>query len=216
MPSIWNDIHYGVRQLRRSRGFTLTAVLTLALGIGANTAIFTLVHTVMLKSLPVADPQQLYQIGDHDIGGNWGGFQDAWSLYSYDFYRHMRANTPAFEQIAAFQSSHPRMSVRRSGGTMPAEPFDAEFVSGNYFLTFGIQPFVGRMLIDADDAPSAAPVVVITYHAWAEKFGMDPSVIGGTFLINGKPFTVAGVTPPGFYGDRLQTNPPDFYIPLNQ
>ena len=100
MSSIWSDLRYAFRQLRKSPGFTLTAVLTLALGIGANTAVFTLVHAVMLKSLPVADPGQLYQIGDNDIGGNWGGFQDNWALYSYDFYQHMRANTPAFEEIA--------------------------------------------------------------------------------------------------------------------
>ncbi|HEX3437423.1 MAG TPA: ABC transporter permease [Pseudacidobacterium sp.] len=216
MPTIWNDLRYAFRQLRKSPGFTLTAALTLALGIGANTAVFTLVHAVMLKSLPVADPEQLYQIGDADKQGNWGGFQDSWAVYSYEFYQHMRANTPAFEDIAAFQSSHNTMSVRRSGTSSPADPFGGEFVSGNYFSVFGLQPFAGRMLMNADDTPGSAPVAVITYRAWVEKFGLDRSVIGGTFLIDGKPFTVVGVTPPGFYGDRLQIDPPDFYLPLNQ
>ena len=108
------------------------------------------------------------------------------------------------------------MSVRRSGKNVAAGPFGGEFVSGNYFSTFGIQPFAGRLLADEDDTASAAPVAVMTYRAWAEKFGLDGSVIGGTFLIDGKPFTVVGVTPPGFFGDRLQSNPPDFFLPLNQ
>lgn len=216
MPAIWNDLRYAFRQLRKSPGFTLTAVLTLALGIGANTAVFTLVHAVMLKSLPVADPHQLYQIGDNVKCCSWGGFQDSWALYSYEFYRHMRANTPAFAEIAAFQANNPRVSVRRSGTSAPANPFVSEFVSGNYFATFGIQPFAGRMLTDADDEPGSTPVTVITYRAWAEKFGLDRSVVGGTFLVNGKPFTIVGVTPPGFYGDRLRADPPDFFLPLNQ
>lgn len=216
MPGIWNDFRYAFRQLRKSPGFTLTAMLTLALGIGANTAVFTLVHAVMLKSLPVADPQQLYRIGDSDKCCTWGGFQDAWALYSYEFYQHMRANAPAFDKIAAFQANNPTMSVRRSGTSTPAAPFGGEFVSGNYFSTFGLQPYAGRVLTDADDTPGSAPVAVISYRAWAEKFGLDRSVIGGTFLVNGKPLTVVGVTPPGFYGDRLQSDPPEFYLPLNQ
>ena len=110
MSTIWNDLRYAFRQLRKSPGFTLTAVLTLALGIGANTAVFTLVHAVMLKSLPVADPQQLYQVGNNDKCCTWGGFQDSWALYSYDFYLHMRANTPAFEELAAFQANNPTVS----------------------------------------------------------------------------------------------------------
>jgi predicted permease len=216
MSTIWNDLRYAFRQLRKSPGFTVTAVLTLALGIGANTAVFTLVHAVMMKSLPVADPQQLYQVGNNDNCCTWGGFQDSWSLYSYDFYQHIRANTPAFEELAAFQAANPTLSVRRSGTNAPADPYSGEFVSGNYFSTFGIQPFAGRMLTDADDTPGSAPAAVISYHAWANKFGLDRSVIGGTFLINGKPFTIIGVTPPGFYGDRLRSDPPEFYLPLNQ
>jgi predicted permease len=212
VSTICNDFRYAFRQLRKSPGFTLTAVLTLALGIGANTAVFTLVHAVMLKSLPAADPQQLYHVGNNDKCCTWGGFQDSWALYSYDFYQHMRANMPAFEELAAFQANNPTVSVRRSGTNAPADPFGSEFVSGNYFSTFGIQPFAGRLLADADDTPAA----VISYHAWADKFGLDRSVIGGTFLINGKPFTIIGVTPPGFYGDRLRSDPPEFYLPLNQ
>src|SRR5215469_10244376 len=216
MLSAWNDLGRALRYLRKSPGYTLTAILTLSLGIGANTAVFTLVHAVMLKSLPVADPQQLFQIGDNDIGGNWGGFQGSWALYSYDFYRYMRAHTLAFEDIAAFQSAFPTMSVRPSHSGAPSQPLGGEFVSGNYFSTFGIQPFRGRMLTENDDSPSALPVTVLTYRAWTEKFGQDPSVIGAAIQINGRTVTVVGVTPPGFYGDRLQLNPPGLFLPLNQ
>ena len=110
------DMRYALRQLRKSPGFTFTAVLTLALGIGANTAIFTLVYAVMLKSLPVADPEQLYRIGDNDNCCVWGGLQnDGWGEFSYPFYRYMRENTPEFEEMAAFQANEPQVSVRRIG-----------------------------------------------------------------------------------------------------
>jgi predicted permease len=212
-----HDIRHALRQLIKSPGFTITAVLTLALGIGANTAIFTLVHAVMLKSLPVADPAQLYRIGDNDICCVYGGLQQVdggWGLFSYGLYRHIRDNTPQFEEIAAFQGNEPQISVRRSGSQAPAETFPSEFVSGNYFSTFGIHPFVGRMLTPADDTAGAAPAVVMSYRAWQQHFGLDPSVVGATFMVNGQPFTVAGITPPGFFGDRLRDDPPDFYIPI--
>ena len=215
MSIILQDIRYASRQLRKSPGFTITAVLTLALGIGANTAIFTLVHALMLKSLPVANPSQLYRIGDNDNCCVWGGLQnDGWGVFSYGLYKYIVANTPQFEEIAAFQANQPQVSVRRSGSQAPAQPFPSELVSGNYFSTFGIQPYAGRLLSPQDDQPGAAPTVVISYRAWQEHFGLDPSVIGATFMINGQPFTVAGVTPPGFFGDRLRENPPEFFIPI--
>jgi len=215
--AILHDIRYALRQLMKAPGFTLTAVLTLALGIGANTAIFTLVHAVMLKSLPVGDPAQLYRIGANDICCVYGGLQSengSWGVFSYGLYQYFIANTPEFEQIAAFQANEPQISVRRSGSQAAAETFPAEFVSGNYFLTFGIQPFAGRMLTPQDDAAAAAPAVVMSYRAWQQHYGLDPSIIGSSFMVNGRPFTVVGVTPPGFFGDRLRDDPPEFYIPL--
>lgn len=215
MSKLLQDLRYAIRQLRKSPGFTLTAVLTLALGIGANTAIFTLVHAVMLKSLPVANPSQLYRIGDSDNCCVWGGLQrEGWGEFSYALYQHLRDNTPQFEKMAAFQANEPEISVRRSGSPAPAEPFPSEFVSGNYFSTFGIEPFAGRMLTPQDDAAGSAPVAVMSYRAWEQHYGLDPSVIGATFMVNGKPFTVAGIAPPGFFGDRLRNDPPDFYIPI--
>jgi predicted permease len=206
-----------LRQLRKSPGFTITAVLTLALGIGANTAIFTLVHAVMLKSLPVTDPAQLYRIGDSNICCVYGGLEQedgGWGLFSFGLYKQIRDNTPQFEQIAAFQANEPELSVRRGGSQDPAETFSGELVSGNYFSTFGIQPFAGRMLTPQDDTPGAPPVAVMTYRAWQQHFGLDPTVVGATFMVNGKAFTIAGITPPGFFGDRLRDDPPDFYLPI--
>jgi len=215
MPTILHDVRYALRQLRKAPGFTITAILTLALGIGANTAIFTLVHAVMLKSLPVANPAQLYRIGDNDNCCVWGGLQnEGWGLFSYGLYQYIVANTPQFEQIAAFQGNEPAISVRRAGSQAAAETFPSEFVSGNYFSTFGLQPSVGRLLNPQDDQAGAPPVVVMSYRAWQDHFGLDRSVVGASFMVNGKPFTVAGIAPPGFFGDRLREDPPEFYLPL--
>jgi len=190
-------------------------VLTLALGIGANTAIFTLVHAVMLKSLPVANPAQLYRIGDRQDCCVYGGMQEqGWALFSYPLYQYVREHTPQFEEIAAFESNQPTISVRNIASGNSAETFGSEFVSGNYFSTFGIQPFAGRMLTPQDDTPGAPPAVVMTYRAWEQHFGLDPSVVGASFSVNGKAATVVGVTPPGFFGDRLQNDPPDFFLPV--
>jgi len=215
MTTILQDLRYALRQLRKSPGFTITAVLTLALGIGANTAIFTLVHAVMLKSLPVANPSQLYRIGDNDNCCVWGGLQnEGWGLFSYSLYQYIVANTPQFEQIAAFSANSYVFSVRRSGSAEAAETFPGEFVSGNYFTTFGLRPFAGRLLNPQDDRTSAPPAIVMSYRAWQQHYGLDPSLIGSTLMVNGKPFTVAGIAPPGFYGDRLQNDPPEYYLPL--
>ncbi|MEJ2009498.1 MAG: ABC transporter permease [Acidobacteriota bacterium] len=215
MSTLRQDLKYGLRQLRRNPAFTVVAVLTLALGIGATTAIFTLTNAVMLKSLPVVDPQQLYRVGD---GGNCcviGGMQGNWAIYSYDLYKQFRDHTPEFEEMAAFQASVPSLSVRRSGASGPAQPYFGEFVSGNYFSMFGISAFAGRTITPSDDQPNAAPVAVMSYRTWQEHFALDTSVIGSTFVINMIPYTVIGVAPPGFFGDTLRANPPDFWLPLS-
>jgi predicted permease len=210
------DLHYGFRRLHQSPGFAVVCVLTLALGIGANTAIFTLVNAVMLKSLPVPDPEQLYRLGDNNNCCVMTGSQDGGSfvLYSYQLYEELRAHTPEFSQLAAFQPFMSGLLVRRSGASSAAEPYSGEFVSGNYFAMMGIVAAAGRSLTPADDAPDAAPVAVMNYHTWQERFGLDPSVIGTSLDLNGVAYTVAGVTPPGFYGDTLRSDPPDFWLPL--
>ncbi|MFZ0617359.1 MAG: ABC transporter permease [Candidatus Acidiferrales bacterium] len=209
------DIRYALRQFAHAPIFTATAVLTLALGIGATTAIFTLVHAVLLNSLPVAKPSELYRVGDIENCCVNGGLQDDWSLFSYDKYKTFRDNTSGFVELAALQAGGSLTGVRRSGSNQPAESQRTEFVSGNYFAMFGIGPYAGRMLTPQDDRKGAEPVVVISYRAWQQKYGGDRSVVGGSFALNGQPFTVVGVAPPGFFGDRLE-QPPAFWIPISQ
>src|SRR5277367_4453505 len=196
MPAIFEDIRYALRQFRKVPGFTTTAILTLALGIGATTAIFTLVHAVLLKSLPVANPSELWRVGDNENCCINGGMQDNWSLFSYDQYKNFRDNNPEFLQMAAFQSGANQISVRRQGSDHPAESFISQIVSGNAFDAFGINAYAGRLLQLSDDKQGAAPVVVMSYRTWQQKFGLDPSVVGASLIINGLPYTVVGITPP--------------------
>jgi hypothetical protein len=142
-----------------------------------------------------------------------GGLQDNWSLFSYDKYKTFRDNTPGFVELAAFQAGNDLIGVRRGGSSQPAQSMRSEFVSGNYFAMFGIGPYAGRVLMPFDDRKGASPVAVISYRAWQQKFGGDQSVVGETFTMNGQPFTVVGIAPPAFFGDRL-TDPAAFWIPI--
>jgi len=207
------DVRYAIRQLTAAKGFTVTATLTLALGIGANTGIFTLVHALMLKSLPVADPERIIRIGDGDNCCGLGGPQGRFSLRSYPLYSYLRDHTPEFEEMAAFQAGIRKVGVRRAG-TTTSEAFVDQFVSGNYFKTFGVRPFAGRLIGPSDDVRGAPPVAVMSYRAWQQHYGGDPSVIGSSFVIEGAPFTVVGIAPPGFFGAVLRPDPPDFWMPL--
>jgi predicted permease len=215
MDSVVANLRYALRQFRHSPVFTAAAVLTLALGIGGTTSIFSLMHAIMLRSLPVADPTSLYRIGDGNDCCMTGGPQDRWGMYSYPFFERLRQNLPEFEEVAAFQAGPNDMSVRGQSAQVSAAR-TTEYVTGNYFTTFGIRPFAGRMMSAEDDQPAAAPVAVLSYRTWQTQYGADPSVVGGTFVIEGHPFTVIGITPPGFYGETLRANPPDMWIPLNQ
>ncbi len=207
-------IRYALRQFRKAPGFTATAILTLALGIGATTAIFTLVHAVLLKSLPVTKPEQLVRVGNEENCCVNGGLQDNWSLFSYEQYKQFREQTSGFEELAAFQAGSSLLGVRRSGSPKASESFRSEFVSGNYFSTFGIPAYAGRMLSPQDDVKGAPAVAVMSYRAWQQKFGGDASVVGAGFVINAQPVTVIGIAPPGFFGDRIQSNPTEFWLPL--
>jgi len=214
--SFFQDLRYALRQLRKSPGFTLTAVLTLALGIGANTAIFTLVHGILLRSLPVANPAQLYRIGDTDDCCVSGGFlpdNGDFDIFSYDLYLHLKNSAPEFEQLAAVQAGQWQWSVRR--GNAPAKSLHGEFVSGNYFSTLGLGAYAGRVLDEYDDTPAAAPAIVVSYNTWQREYSADPSIVGSTIFIQTRPFTVAGIAPPGFFGDRVTDTPPEFWAPLH-
>ena len=207
------DLLLVFRHLLKSRGFTAVTVLTLALAIGANSSIFSLIHAVMLKSLPVADPQQLYRLGDRDACCVISGFQTRFSIFSSALYEHLHDHTPEFVQMAAAHADRVPLSVRAGRAEFP-DSFIGEFVSANYFSTFGVGAFAGRLLTSDDDRRGAAPVAVMSYHAWEQRYGLDPAVIGATFTVNGAPLTVAGVAPPGFFGESLRTGSADFWLPL--
>ncbi len=217
LESLGQDTRHSFRRLRKSPAFTITTMLTLALGIGATTSIFTLVHAVLLKSLPVANPNELYRLGKESRCCYEGGFsQDKeFSLVSYDLYKYLRDNTKGFGDLAAFPAYESLFGVRRSGSSVAAQSYPGEFVSGNYFTMFGINAYVGRTLTVQDDQPGAPPTAVMSYRLWQQQYGSDPSVIGSVFNVDDKPFTVVGITPPGFFGDSLRDSPPDFFLPLN-
>jgi predicted permease len=215
METLLQDVRYALRQLRKAPGFTIPAIITLALGIGATTAIFTLVQGILLRSLPVVDPARLYRIGDTDnccVSGGFVSDNGDFDIFSYDLYQHLKNSAPEFEQLAAVQAAQPRFSVRR--GADLAKSLQGEFVSGNYFSTLGLGAYAGRRLSESDDTPSAAPVTVVSYRAWQTEFAADPSLIGSTIFIQALPFNVIGIAPPGFFGDRVSDSSPDFWMPL--
>jgi putative ABC transport system permease protein len=213
------DVRDSLRQLRKAPGFTATALITLALGIGATTAIFTLVHQVMLKSLPVAKPAELWRVGDKVRCCNWGGYTQGddgdFALFSWEAYKNFRAQTPEFVDLAALQAGNAPLAMRRAGSQAPVDTRNGEFVSGNFFRTFGVQPWIGRLFSDDDDQEGAPPVAVMSYRIWHDKYGSDPSVVGAGYQINGHPFTVIGVAAPGFFGAKLAgAGMPDVWLPL--
>jgi predicted permease len=216
MHNLFGNLRYAARQFRLSPVFTATAVLTLALGIGGTTAIFTLIHAVMLRSLPVSDPAQLYRVGEGDVCCVEGDPQDRWGLFSFPLFERLKAETPEFEEVAAFQAGRGRLSVRRQGVDAASRPLRSEYVTGNYFHVLGIKALGGRVFIPEDDKPAAPPVAVLSHRGWQTIYGGDTSVVGSTFIVEGKPFTVIGVAPAGFFGETLRSDPPDIWVPLQQ
>jgi predicted permease len=216
MSNLPGDFRYALRQFRLSPVFTAAAILTLALGIGGTTAIFTLIHAVMVRSLPVADPGRLYRVGSGSDCCVEGGPQDQWGIFSYALYEQLKKATPEFEEVTAFQAGRGRVSARREGFASAARPITSEYVSGNYFSTLGVRAFGGRMFSPEDDKPAAPPVAVLSHRIWQTVYGSDAKVVGSTFALDGHPFTVIGVTPPGFFGETLESDPPDIWLPLQQ
>jgi len=216
MHNLFANLRYAARQFRLSPVFTAAAVLTLALGIGGTTAIFTLIHAVMLRSLPVSDPAQLYRVGEGDVCCVEGDPQDRWGLFSFPLFERLKAETPEFEEVMAFQAGRGGLSVRRQGVDKASRHLRSEYVTGNYFHTLGIKAFGGRVFIPEDDKPAAPPVAVLSHRAWQTIYAGDTSVVGSTFIVEGKPFTMIGVAPAGFFGETLRSDPPDIWIPLQQ
>jgi predicted permease len=219
MKALLQDLAFAFRQLRKTPGFAVTVLLTLALGIGANSAIFTLVNAILLHNLPVIDPKSLIRMGDKDdccVNSGWNDTGD-YSLFATDTYYMFKKNLPEFEELAAMESGYAwrPITVRRAGAQSVAKSVTATFVSGNYFRLFGLSPAVGRLFVDADDQKGAPITAVISYDTWQQDYAGDPNLIGSAFYINTKPVTIIGVSPKGFYGDRIDTNPPKYYLPMN-
>jgi predicted permease len=213
--SIVYDIRYSLRILAKSPGFTAVAILSLALGIGANTAIFTLINSLMLKSLPVIHPEELVAFGQEFGGGRVAGIPAGpWDIFPYDFYQQLQQQQSMFQDIAAYSSFPTQISVRSTASsTSSATQAIGHLVSGNFFSVLGAEPLLGRPIQPTDaDAPGRNPVAVVSYRYWQQSLSANPSVVGSAITINEMPFTVIGVMPPKFYG--VDTNSPDMWLPL--
>lgn len=197
------DLGYGFRWLRKSPGFSLIVVLALALGLGANTALFSLFNRVLLRALPVRHPEQLVVL--NMVNERSESIQS----FSYPMYRELRDKNSVFSGVLAQAGAE--MNASYSGQSEKAR---GELVSGNYFETLGVQPWLGRLFTQADNKnPGAHPVAVLSYEYWQRRFGGDPTIVGGSLILNDHPTTVIGVTPPGFYGTDL-AEATDIRVPM--
>ncbi len=217
MGDFLQDVRFAARMLRKNPGFTVIAVFTLALGIGANTSIFTMINAVMLKSLPVQNPEQLVLFSDGNGEGTSTGDPPTgeWSMFSYPVYEYFRDHNESFQGLCAFRSGEAHLSVRREVGQSGGAPERARghLVSGNYFEVLGVSAVMGRTIASEDDTPTARPAAVISYNYWKQTLNSDPSIVGKSMALNGTPFTVVGVAPPEFFGERVRRSP-DFWMPL--
>jgi macrolide transport system ATP-binding/permease protein len=210
-----SDFTLAVRRLRQHPAFTAISILTLAVGIGGNAAVFTLIDRVLLKPLPVQRPAELYRLGDVWACCVNSGLPGSFSLFSYDLYIRLRDAAPQFTPMAAFQANTRVVTFGRVDAGTPPETLNGVFVSGNYFQTFELVPAAGRLIHPGDDQPGAPPVAVITYRAWTERFQARADVVGSTVALNGVPATIVGVAPEGFYGEALRVTPAEIWMPLS-
>jgi putative ABC transport system permease protein len=211
MLRLLEDIRYALRQFRNNPGFALTGVVTLALGIGANTAIFTLLDQALLRSLPVKEPSRLVLLRftglfnghSHDYGGDDGDY------FSYPMYRDLRDRNSVFDGLIATTRAQAGVLWHNAPGLA-----NAELVSGNYFNVLGVQPAAGRLFVSSDDLqPEANPIAALSYGYWQRRFGGDVRVLGQAVLVNGHPFTVVGVAPPSFQSVQMGYAP-DIFVPM--
>ena len=214
MNGFLHDLRFGLRQLRKSPAFTAVAVVTLALGIGANTAIFTVVNALVLKMLPVRDPQQLVVVGDPARPNTRSNGTPRTDVFSYPLYKELRDHNSVFTGLCAAGTDH-QVEFGAGEGSTVDEKVNGRLVSGNYFTVLGLEPAAGRLFSDSDDtAENANPVVVLGYQFWQRKFALSPSIIGHEVRLNGSPFTVVGVAPVGFEGDVVGDEM-SLYVPIS-
>ncbi len=214
LERLGQDLRYAFRMMKASPGFTLVAVLSLALGIGGNTAIFSLMNAVMLRSLPVQEPQRLVLFG----AGQWAGIDDglpnrSWQLFSYPFYRQVQRENQVFSGVTAMMSLGNDVHALVEGAKT-AEPVKTRLVAGTYFTVLGVHAIAGRTFTDAEDQVEGRDAVaVISYSWWDRRFSRDPSVIGKTVAITSSAFKIIGVAPPEFFGTSVGDSP-DLWIPF--
>lgn len=211
------DLIFGLRMLLKRPGFTLVAVLSLALGIGANTAIFSLLDAVLIKTLPVQQPEQLVLFGNgRDMGVSIGLPNSSFDLFSYPFYRQVQQRTDVFAGVASLLSLQWNVHgfVNASGSSSDIEQMKVQLVSGTYFPVLGVNAGMGRVLTEADDqTPGGHPVAVVSYAWWQKRLGGDPSAVGKTITIDNVAYTIVGVAPKEFFGTSVGVAP-DLWIPL--
>ena len=219
MEAVWQDLRYELRMLARSPGFTLIAVLTLALGIGANTAIFSVLDAVLLRSLPVAHPEQLAFVTDPDEhGGLFGSQTGDRSLLAYSEFEYLRDHNDAFSSLFAADSSLPDVEVSISGSSAlrrgGSETARVRMVSGAYFATLGMTPALGTPFgPEVDRVRGGSPLAVLSYAFWKRRFALSPSVLGTLIRMHSSSFQVVGVAPPGFFGETVG-EAPDIWVPM--
>jgi len=217
MESFWKDISFGLRMLVRKPAFTVIAVLTLALGIGANTAIFTLFDAVLLESLPVREPSRLVLFSDHVGEGTSTGSlpNGAWELFTSESYEFLKKQPLPFESLCAFRSGEDPVTVHFSGENEsgPIQRATVHLVSGNYFDVLGVDAAMGRSLRPDDDRLGADPAAVVSNGYWKQRLHSDPNAVGKIAILNGAAFTIVGVAPPEFFGERVR-RPADYWLPL--
>ena len=219
MDAIWQDLRFSLRMLLKSPGFTLVALLSLTLGIGANTAIFTLLEQVLLRDLPVQHPEQLVTLGSTADSGVAGGIDlGDYGLFPWYFARQLQSDHGPFQGIAAYCSFSDKASIRLPGAapTTAASLVPVTLVSGNYFSILGAQPYLGRAITPADDGnPGAGAVAVLSYRFWQQQLSSDPSALGKTLTVNGTPFAIVGVMPPAFHGLKQDLQTADLWTPIS-
>lgn len=195
LEALAQDVRYGLRMLRKNPGFTATAVLTLALGIGANAAIFTLLDAVVLRTLPVANPHELVFFSDNAREGHSSGSQTGhWFGFSSQDFAYFRDHNESFKELCAIQSRTDQLEIRVAGASGPSSSARGSLVSGNFFSFLGLNPAVGRLFTAEDDRPGTSPTAVLNYPYWTRKFRNNPSAIGQVIEINGTAFTIIGAT----------------------
>ena len=218
LEDLFGDLRFGVRILRKNAGFTAVAVLILALGIGANTAIFTIFDAVVLESLPVREPSRLVLFTDDLSEGSYSGDppSNRWEAFSTEVSDYLRRQPLPFESLAAFRSGEDAVSVRLADSPSASDPTEqatAHLVSGNYFSTMGVDSIMGRTLSPEDDRLNSLPVAVASYGYWKQRLHGDPTAVGKIAYLNGSAFTIVGIAPPEFFGERVRHSP-DFWMPL--